>query len=144
MEPKTERFKRIASARVNKISAMIRLLGNCAHTGNYEYTDEQVELIFEKLHFDAAQRKRRICTRSGKRKHPASPSHKNLHRHNPQLLHRRKSIAGAYRRIRMRFLASLFYFINIRKDDHEAADSEAFSSVSGRDGKRSNPVNSSI
>ena len=27
MEPKTERFKRIASARVNKITAMIRLLG---------------------------------------------------------------------------------------------------------------------
>ena len=52
MEPKTERFKRIASARVNKITAMIRLLGNCAHTGNYEYTDEQVELIFEKLHFE--------------------------------------------------------------------------------------------
>lgn len=52
MEPKTERFKRIASSRVNKITAMIRLLGNCAHTGNYEYTNEQVELIFEKLHFE--------------------------------------------------------------------------------------------
>ena len=59
MEPKTERFKRIASARVNKITVMIRLLGNCAHTGNYEYTEDQVDLIFEKLHFELDKAKAR-------------------------------------------------------------------------------------
>lgn len=59
MEPKTERFKRIAAARVNKITAMIRLLGNCAYTGNYEYTDDQVELIFDKLHFELDKAKAR-------------------------------------------------------------------------------------
>lgn len=52
MESKSERFKRIAAARVNKISEFIRLLGNCAFTGNYEYTEDQVDLIFEKLHFE--------------------------------------------------------------------------------------------
>lgn len=59
MESKTERFKRIASARVNKITVMIRLLGNCAYTGNYEYTEDQVDLIFEKLHFELDKAKAR-------------------------------------------------------------------------------------
>lgn len=59
MEAKTERFKRIAAARVQKITAMIRLLGNCSHTGNYEYTDEQVEFIFDKLHFELDKAKAR-------------------------------------------------------------------------------------
>ena len=38
-ESKTDRFRRVAEARVNKIIKMIRLLGNCSGTGVYEYTD---------------------------------------------------------------------------------------------------------
>lgn len=49
-ESKQERFKRLAEARVNKIISMLKLLGNCSFTGNYEYTDEQVETIFDALH----------------------------------------------------------------------------------------------
>lgn len=49
---KQERFKRIAEARVNKIIAMLRLLGNCSFTGNYEYEEEQVEKIFCTLHLE--------------------------------------------------------------------------------------------
>ena len=48
-ESKESRFKRIVEARVNKITAMLRLLGNCSFKGNYEYSDEQVEKVFQKL-----------------------------------------------------------------------------------------------
>ncbi len=43
---KEERFKRIASRRVQEILNKLRLLGNCANRGNYAYTDEQVRKIF--------------------------------------------------------------------------------------------------
>ena len=45
-ESKRERFVRIAEARTNKIIDMIRLLGNCSSTSNYEYTEEDVKKIF--------------------------------------------------------------------------------------------------
>lgn len=51
-EKKQERFKRIAEARVNKIIAMLRLLGNCSFAGNYEYEEDQVEKIFCTLHLE--------------------------------------------------------------------------------------------
>lgn len=43
---KSERFKRVAENRTNKIIDQIRLLGNCANKSNYEYTDEDVKKIF--------------------------------------------------------------------------------------------------
>ncbi|MFH1917728.1 MAG: hypothetical protein ABIJ14_01295 [Nanoarchaeota archaeon] len=43
---KDERFKKIASRRVQEILHKMRLLRNCAHRGNYSYTDEQVKKIF--------------------------------------------------------------------------------------------------
>ncbi len=43
---KEERFKRIASRRVQEILNKMRLLRNCANRGNYYYTDEQVRKIF--------------------------------------------------------------------------------------------------
>lgn len=48
-ESKNERFKRLAEARVNRILDMLKLLGNCSFKGTYEYTDEQVEKVFQKL-----------------------------------------------------------------------------------------------
>ena len=45
-EIKEERFKRIASRRVQEILGKLRLLGNCANRGNYYYKDEQVRKIF--------------------------------------------------------------------------------------------------
>ncbi len=51
-ESKEARFKRLAEARVNKITAMIRLLGNCSNKSNYEYTEEQIEKILNKLHLE--------------------------------------------------------------------------------------------
>lgn len=48
-ETKRERFVRIAEARTNKILEMMRLLGNCSSTNNYEYTDEDIRKIFGAL-----------------------------------------------------------------------------------------------
>lgn len=48
-EIKEERFKRIASRRVQEILDKLRLLGNCANKGNYSYSDEQVKKIFSAI-----------------------------------------------------------------------------------------------
>jgi hypothetical protein len=45
-QEKTDRFKRVAENRTNKIIDQIRLLGNCANKSNYDYTDEEVKKIF--------------------------------------------------------------------------------------------------
>ncbi len=45
-ETKRERFVRIAEARTNKIIDMLKLLGNCSSTSNYEYSEEDVKKIF--------------------------------------------------------------------------------------------------
>lgn len=45
-ETKRERFVRLAEARTNKIIDMLQLLGNCANTNTYEYTQEDVDKIF--------------------------------------------------------------------------------------------------
>jgi len=46
---KEERFKRIASRRVQEILDKLRLLGNCANKGNYYYTEEQAKKIFNAI-----------------------------------------------------------------------------------------------
>ena len=46
MNAKQENFKRIAENRVNKIIDMISKLENLNNTSFYEYTDEQMENIF--------------------------------------------------------------------------------------------------
>lgn len=46
---KEERFKRVASRRVQEILNKMRLLKNCANKGNYSYTDEQVNKIISTI-----------------------------------------------------------------------------------------------
>lgn len=46
METKSERFKRVATRRVQEILYKLRLLGNCSNTGVYSYTDEDTKKIF--------------------------------------------------------------------------------------------------
>lgn len=48
-ESKHDKFIRIAEARTNKAGEMIRLIGNCANTISYEYTEEEVKKIFAYL-----------------------------------------------------------------------------------------------
>ena len=47
-ESKSERFVRIAEARTTRACKAISLLGNLAASG-YEYTDKQVDAVFEAL-----------------------------------------------------------------------------------------------
>ena len=45
-ETKSEKFRRIATARTNGILDRLRVLGNCSNQIVYEYKDEEVEKIF--------------------------------------------------------------------------------------------------
>lgn len=47
-ETKNEKFLRIATPRVNAIIDKLEILSNCAGS-NYEYTEEQVETMFQAL-----------------------------------------------------------------------------------------------
>lgn len=47
-ESKHEKFIRIASTRVNSVIDKLNILSNCA-SSNYEYTDEQVESMFQAI-----------------------------------------------------------------------------------------------
>lgn len=49
MEQKKENFKRIAENRTNKIIDMINLLENLSNQSYYEYTDEQIDKIFNSI-----------------------------------------------------------------------------------------------
>ena len=46
---KRERLEKVASTRVHNILDMLTLLQNCANTNNYEYTDDDVELMFGEI-----------------------------------------------------------------------------------------------
>lgn len=48
-ESKKEKFIRLAEARTNKILNMLRLLGNCSNKNNYEYTEQDIQKIFNTL-----------------------------------------------------------------------------------------------
>ncbi len=48
-ESKHERFVRIATNRTQKVLDGLRILGNCANTQTYEYTKEEVEIIFKSI-----------------------------------------------------------------------------------------------
>ena len=48
-ESKYEKFVRLAEARTNKIIDTLQLLGNCANTTVYEYTQEDVDKIFQAI-----------------------------------------------------------------------------------------------
>ena len=65
-EPKDERFRRVAEARVNKIIKMVRLLGNCAGAA-YVHTPEQVAQIFNVLQYELNQAKARYAMPEGKK-----------------------------------------------------------------------------
>lgn len=59
MTTKQQNFKRIAESRTNKIIDMIDLLGNLSNTSFYEYTDDQIEEIFDAIQKELdAQRKK--------------------------------------------------------------------------------------
>lgn len=67
-QEKTERFKRVAENRTNKIIDQIRLLGNCANRSNYEYTEEDVKKIFSAIETELKTTKQKFQDKTvGKR-----------------------------------------------------------------------------
>lgn len=66
-ETKDERFRRLAEARVNKIIAMMGLLGNLSCTNIYAYTLDHVEQIFTALQLELVKAKIRFLQPQGKR-----------------------------------------------------------------------------
>lgn len=60
MENKKENFKRIAENRVNKILTLYKQLENLGNTSFYEYTNEQIEKIFETLEIELENTKKKL------------------------------------------------------------------------------------
>ena len=48
-EKKHERFLKVAGHRMDLLISDFRKLGNCASKSTYDYTEEEVELIYEEL-----------------------------------------------------------------------------------------------
>ena len=58
-ETKREKFVRIAEARTNKIINMIQLLGNCSNQSLYEYSQKDVNKIFNTIQTELDEGKKR-------------------------------------------------------------------------------------
>jgi hypothetical protein len=67
-ETRRQRFKRIAGARTNKILDMLKLLGNCSNTGNYEYSDNDVKKIFNAIESEVKASKAKFIKSTKKNK----------------------------------------------------------------------------
>ena len=57
-ETKREKFVRIAEARTNKIINMIQLLGNCSNQSLYEYSQKDVNKIFNTIQTELDEAKK--------------------------------------------------------------------------------------
>ena len=58
-ETKRDKFVRIAEARTNKIINMIQLLGNCSNQSLYEYSQKDVNKIFNAIQAELYEAKKR-------------------------------------------------------------------------------------
>ena len=58
-DTKREKFVRIAEARTNKIINMIQLLGNCSNQSLYEYSQKDVNKIFNTIQTELDEAKKR-------------------------------------------------------------------------------------
>ena len=58
-ETKRDKFVRIAEARTNKIINMILLLGNCSNQSLYEYSQKDVNKIFNAIQAELDEAKKR-------------------------------------------------------------------------------------
>ena len=58
-ETKIDKFVRIAEARTNKIINMIQLLGNCSNQSLYEYSQKDVNKIFNAIQAELDEAKKR-------------------------------------------------------------------------------------
>lgn len=66
-ETKRDRFVRIAEARTNKIISMIQLLGNCSNQSQYDYTQKDVNKIFNAIQAELDTAKRRYSVQDSQK-----------------------------------------------------------------------------
>lgn len=59
-ETKREKFVRLAEARTNKIIDMLQLLGNCSNSSAYDYTQSDVEKIFNAIESEIKEAKKKF------------------------------------------------------------------------------------
>ena len=59
-ESKHEKFVRLAEARTNKIIDMLQLLGNCSNTSVYEYSQDDVEQIFQAIEYEVREARKKF------------------------------------------------------------------------------------
>ena len=67
-ETKREKFVRIAEARTNKIINMIQLLGNCSNQSLYEYSQKDVNKIFNTIQTELDEAKKRYSKQDSQKR----------------------------------------------------------------------------
>ena len=67
-ETREEKFKRVASRRVQEVLNKLRLLGNCADKANYSYDEGQVNKIFNTINNELKHTRSRFNKHSKKNK----------------------------------------------------------------------------
>lgn len=60
METRRDRFVRLAEARTNKILNMIKLLGNCSNVSSYEFTNKDIDKIFNAIELELRESRKRF------------------------------------------------------------------------------------
>ena len=68
MSVKSENFKRISENRINKIVMLISRLSNLMNPSFYEYTDKQIDEMFNRIQKELDKEKREFKEKS-KKKH---------------------------------------------------------------------------
>lgn len=59
-ESKREKFVRLAEARTNKIIDTLQLLGNCSNTSAYEYSQSDIDQIFQAIELEVREAKKKF------------------------------------------------------------------------------------
>ena len=66
-ETKRAKFVRIAEARTNKIIDMLQLLGNCSNANAYDYTQKDVDKIFNAIESEVREAKKKFSKMESKK-----------------------------------------------------------------------------
>lgn len=66
-ETKRDKFVRIAEARTNKIIDMLQLLGNCSNANAYDYTQKDVDKIFNAIESEVREAKKKFSKMESKK-----------------------------------------------------------------------------
>ena len=66
-ETKRDKFVRLAEARTNKIIDMLQLLGNCSNSNAYDYTQQDVDKIFNAIESEVREAKKKFSKMESKK-----------------------------------------------------------------------------